>query len=446
MKSFYRPKILMVDGDPMPLSFHITVSIPRVTNHTTSNIFGKDFVSYEISSSISVVHHDGKDGRARHGQQPIIVQQERRYSDFCELYDNLKKLYPMSTIPSLPPKRAIGEKLKDEWVLQSRRRQLLLWLQFVCSHALLQNENLVQKFIGYTHNYETALVMKPKVLNRHSTIQNEIQRRLSTSDHGTDVNLDDSLEKVLQNSYSGYTHSQENEAHRMYITISRDLLQLEPQACSATAATAHLLAVVEKQASKKLQLSMLLKEMAEIEIIDSCKLACTHVSEGLMQGCGFNDTKRERMSSRAHESGNSSNVSAEIEDLNRTINEEQKSPSFYETVNSLLETMTFFNNNCLQKSRSNTDRISSMRASKDYRVEGAHIAGKEWVNLRIIRHSMMIDSLVKAVTSFRADNARLASHWKTVEEAIRMRLPVACLLPQFCEMQAILTRSGRKMT
>ena len=256
IKSYYRPKILMVNGDPMPLSFHITVSIPRVINHTKSNLFSKDFVSYEIGSTIMVIHHEKN---MRLSQQPINVRYERRYRDFCDLHDSLRKLYPMSTIPSLPPKRAIGEKLKDEWVLESRRRQLILWLQFICSHALFQNDNLVQQFIGYTHTYETATSVKPKALNRLSTIQNEISKRISSDDKTIEDLQDDNLEKVLQNAYNGYTQSQENNAHRIYITISRDLLQLEPQACSATAATAHLLALVEKQASRKLALSMALR-------------------------------------------------------------------------------------------------------------------------------------------------------------------------------------------
>ena len=103
----------------------------------------------------------------------------------------------------------------------------------------------MQQFIGYTHTYETAIAVKPKALNRLSTIQNEIQKKISSSsssssltsnstdDNNTTTPIDEQdggLEKVLSNAYSGYTQSQENHAHRIYITISRDLLQLEPQA------------------------------------------------------------------------------------------------------------------------------------------------------------------------------------------------------------------------
>jgi hypothetical protein len=45
-------------------------------------------------------------------------------------------------------------------------------------------------------------------------------------------------------------------------------------------------------------------------------------------------------------------------------------------VNILLETLSFFNNLCLQASRSNIDKIHSMRSSSDLKVDGANIAAR----------------------------------------------------------------------
>ena len=65
-------------------------------------------------------------------------------------------------------------------------------------------------------------------------------------------------------------------------------------------------------------------------------------------------------------------------ELNLSIGEATKDLTFYDSMNVVLETMNFFNGNCLQASRINQDRINSMRASYDYQVESAHIAAAEW--------------------------------------------------------------------
>ena len=146
-----------------------------------------------------------------------------------------------------------------------------------------------------------------------------------------------------------------------------------------------------------------------VTYIHTCTNTYMHISMFAEPGASENNS---------NSNNNSTNISFEIDELNRSINDEQKFPTFYDTINVLLETMTFFNNNCLQKSRNNTDRISSMRASKDYKVEGAYIAAKEWENLRTIRHNMMINSLIKSIKSFKQENSRLALHWYNVEDEI----------------------------
>ena len=274
-KQFYRPRILLVDGDKIPLSFSITISIPRVISHSTSSMFGKDFVSYEICSHINTIM------RGSICDETKTISNERRYREFCELLENLKKKYPMSTIPSLPAKRAIGERLKDEWVLDSRRFQLLLWLQYICSHTLFQNDSAVQEFIGYQHTNETAKEVAPSALRRLSVIHNEIQKKINdTNVSGTTEADSDNLEKVLQGSFNGYSRRQSVEAKRAYITVSRDLQQLEPQASSANTACANLLVQVERVASKTVALSTSCKDMAVIERSPTLKEVWKLIGEG----------------------------------------------------------------------------------------------------------------------------------------------------------------------
>lgn len=113
-RKFYRPRILMVNDEGLPVHLHITVSIPKVISHQEKSMFSnsKSYVSYELHTYVQSI------------VDSTACVKERRYNDFCEFYEGLRKLFPLSTIPPLPPKRAIGEKLKDEWILEPRRRQL----------------------------------------------------------------------------------------------------------------------------------------------------------------------------------------------------------------------------------------------------------------------------------------------------------------------------------
>lgn len=168
----------------MNFSVGISVSIPHVTQRTESGMFSKVYTSYGLCAVIRPIIN-----RSEHEQRTVTV--ERRYRDFCELYESLKKDFPLSTIPSLPPKRAMrGDKTKDELV-EPRRRQLAVWLQYVCSHAHLQTCQAVQSFIGFT----TPAASNP---NPVSDVQTEIFKKINENHDIADDDPSQDPEKVSQ--------------------------------------------------------------------------------------------------------------------------------------------------------------------------------------------------------------------------------------------------------
>jgi len=220
-KKFYHPDILNVNGKESPLLFNIIVQIPKVVIHNKFSMFASSYTAYEIYSYIKPISHN-LDGKTK------LFCEERRYNDFCTFYENLKKKFPLSTIPALPSKRALTEKLKDEWVLESRRRQLLIWLQYIVLHGALQRSVLVKSFLS---GLSEASIYNDIVLNQTnesqvanqennlSQLQNEILNTISRSDENSGSYLE--KEKLLTGSDTNYSRKQKEIARRDLITISR---------------------------------------------------------------------------------------------------------------------------------------------------------------------------------------------------------------------------------
>jgi len=163
-------------------------------------------------------------------------------------------------------------------------------------------------------------------------------------------------------------------------------MQLEPQACSAIAACADLLAAFERASSKQASAA---QDFHKLCVADTCQVSKL-AWNGFSNAFALNSTK-EDISYLASTSQSDSSSSSD------------RDFSFFESTEVLLEALTFFNGNCLQSSRSNLDRIYSMRSSGDRKVDGADIAAREWRSLRHIRHSMLVETLAATASRFQKE-------------------------------------------
>ena len=227
----YRPKILMVNGETFPVSLCITTDIPTVIMATET----KKYTSYIIKSTVQPLV-----GNLGNGLAVKIYQQERRYNEFCDLYEILKRLYPLSIIPNLPPKNIIGEKANDSLMLETRRRQLKFWLQYILNHGALQICSKVQQFIAGSETIVSSdfnIQSQSLLMHGISETQNDILNNLaqaSASENQEDgggggggarssYDLAVPMNEKLSGLKDGYSYSQlsiEN-ARRELVTISR---------------------------------------------------------------------------------------------------------------------------------------------------------------------------------------------------------------------------------
>ena len=174
----YRPKILMVNGETLPVSIHIITDIPTVIMASET----KKYTSYVIKSTVQPLL-----GNLGNGLAVKIYQQERRYNEFCDLYEILKRLYPLSIIPNLPPKNIIGEKANESWMLETRRRQLKFWLQYILNHGALQICSKVQQFIAGSETIVSSdfnIQSKSLLIHGISETQNDILNNLASDNQG----------------------------------------------------------------------------------------------------------------------------------------------------------------------------------------------------------------------------------------------------------------------
>ena len=170
-----------------------------------------------------------------------------------------------------------------------------------------------------------------------------------------------------------------------YFILYRDLLQLERQGNSAITACGNLLVAFEKLTSKSAALSNDVNTLSDFETtcLDS-KKSWNYLSQGLKNEFLYNSIVNPVIQPKG--------------DYDSTI---FRYTSFYDTVDNMLEFLTFFNNNCLHITRLNLDKIHSIRSGVDIKIEASDIAAKEWGTLRSIRQFMLIENLRNTVSSFK---------------------------------------------
>jgi hypothetical protein len=207
-----RPFNLSVETEPPSLPLRISVNFPQIIPRTTE----KPYVSYEITVQIRLSSRK----LPVDSDAIITLSREHRYSDFCSLFDNLRKMFPLSTIPSLPPKQLVGDKSKETLLLEPRRRQLKLWLQYIVMHPLLQISLPLLTFLGGSETQIADLLaqISPDTTLRTSLAQNEI---LVEEEEEEELHEKDSMEKIMVGSTDSYNCKQRTFAKRLIATVCR---------------------------------------------------------------------------------------------------------------------------------------------------------------------------------------------------------------------------------
>jgi hypothetical protein len=155
------------------LTVHLNLPTPALIPHVTltidqrqsSGLFGKEYTVYHISTIMKVgllLHNRRESESSPHLEQLLSFVQCRRYSDFVTLHANLQKKFPRNIIPPLPPKVSTtppssGSKHQpssssgggnEKALLESRRRWLSLWLQYILLNGAFQRCDLVKEFVA----------------------------------------------------------------------------------------------------------------------------------------------------------------------------------------------------------------------------------------------------------------------------------------------------------
>lgn len=135
----------------------------------------------------------------------------RRYSDFAWLVEFLLQKYPHRTIPQLPPKKFTGVGGADAIFLQRRRRGLQRFLNQLCSHPVLKDENIVLMFLSVPDDFSNWRKVAQIDWSNEFEVAN-----LSKLPARLRINLDTVLNGLTENSNGDSngiaTHRQTNEA------------------------------------------------------------------------------------------------------------------------------------------------------------------------------------------------------------------------------------------
>jgi hypothetical protein len=162
--SFQRAPCLTVHLNLPSLALipHVTLTIDQ---RQSSGLFGKEYTVYNINTVVKVgpLLQNKRDSESQMDQLVTFVQC-RRYSDFVTLHANLQKKFPRNIIPPLPPKvtttppsssssrpqpsSSSGTSGGEKAQLESRRRCLSLWLQYVLLNGTFQSCDLVKEFVA----------------------------------------------------------------------------------------------------------------------------------------------------------------------------------------------------------------------------------------------------------------------------------------------------------
>jgi len=211
LNSLGRPYNLSVAAEPPPVPLRVSIEVPRVFSRSVE----RPYATYEVLVTVRPSHR-----KTSLEGETLTFSQEHRYSDFCSLLDALRTEFPLSTIPSLPRKQVLGDKTKEAWMVENRRRQLRLWLQYIVMHPSLQVSSSILTFLAGSETSKITNLLEqlsPDSSSRMSLIQSEILIEELNEEVGDKENF----EKLLVGSSNSYSSKQCAFAKRLIATVFR---------------------------------------------------------------------------------------------------------------------------------------------------------------------------------------------------------------------------------
>lgn len=87
----------------------------------------------------------------------VNIKSWHRFSDFIKLLNMIRKLNPGIVIDELPDSNIF--KLENE-LINDRRIQLEKWINNICSHEVLRNDELIQLFLCHDNDDDEFNIIK----------------------------------------------------------------------------------------------------------------------------------------------------------------------------------------------------------------------------------------------------------------------------------------------
>jgi hypothetical protein len=130
----------------------------------------------------------------------------RRYDNFFQFHQKVKKKYPTIIIPKLPPKNPLAKiiKLQDSF-FEKRRLQLIFYLNFICKHPGLNKTKELFKFltdaefdVNYFKVTQDDEPIPPSSLSTSETIKNTFYLMWNSISAGTKARYIPNEENLLK--------------------------------------------------------------------------------------------------------------------------------------------------------------------------------------------------------------------------------------------------------
>ncbi len=114
--------------------------------------------------------------------EAVLGEIERRFSDFCLLRSKILELYPCIFIPSLPPKKTIGN--LDSAYIDIRIKIMNHFLSSLISMKEIAESEMFKVFISNDENFKTKLMnITKKNNNEVIDLYKELMKRNNIDDN-----------------------------------------------------------------------------------------------------------------------------------------------------------------------------------------------------------------------------------------------------------------------
>lgn len=136
-----RQSYVVEDGQWKSLVPRFHIAIPSYSSQD-------DHIVFRLVSSIRTAAPALKSADVEdHGPDHKEITVERRYTHFADLDTVLRIMFPLVSLPHLPPRTA-WRRITDEDFLGSRRRDLERYIRRAACHPLIRSERIFLEFLG----------------------------------------------------------------------------------------------------------------------------------------------------------------------------------------------------------------------------------------------------------------------------------------------------------